>query len=263
MHWYVQFVDPQQPADRVPSIFEWAGGLPALTRMTRIFYERYVAADDLLAPLFANMSADHPQRVAAWLSEVFGGPTLYSETFGGYHRMLSEHRGRGLTEQQRVRWVELLTRSARDAGLPNDPEFRSAFGAYIEWGSRLAFENSQATAAPPEHMPMPRWDWNTSAGPPGSRVSALGDASSSAATESVELPTDDEPVRFDPHIRSLFRERDRRSMLFAFDLWDHAGVAEHAESILQRLQAGTMPCDGAWPAGHVEVFARWLAEGRT
>ena len=53
---------------------------------------------------------------------------------------------------------------------PADPEFRSAFSSYIEWGSRLALENSQPGARPPEHMPMPHWDWHTAAGPPGSRI---------------------------------------------------------------------------------------------
>jgi CDGSH-type Zn-finger protein len=52
MHWYVGFQDPPTDPDLTPSIFEWAGGLPALTRMTRVFYERHVPADDLLAPLF-------------------------------------------------------------------------------------------------------------------------------------------------------------------------------------------------------------------
>jgi truncated hemoglobin YjbI len=42
--------------------------------MTRLFHERDVPQDPLLAPLFANMSADHPERVAKWLGEVFGGP---------------------------------------------------------------------------------------------------------------------------------------------------------------------------------------------
>jgi truncated hemoglobin YjbI len=35
------------------------------------------------------MSPDHPERVAAWLSEVFGGPKFYSERYGGYSRMIS------------------------------------------------------------------------------------------------------------------------------------------------------------------------------
>ena len=260
MHWYVDFHDPVPAAE--PTIFEWVGGLPALVRMTRVFYERYVPDDDLLAPLFASMSADHPERVAAWLAEVFGGPQAYSGPYGGYPHMLAEHAGKRITEAARARWVQLLTRAAGDAGLPNDAEFRSAFGSYIEWGSRLAFENSQTDARPPQRMPMPRWDWQTAAGPPGSRVSALAPMEP-VAVASVVLPADGEPVSFERHIKTLFRERDRRSMRFAFDLWDHGDVVTHGRAVLARLRDGTMPCDGSWPPEHVEVFARWLDEGGT
>jgi CDGSH-type Zn-finger protein/truncated hemoglobin YjbI len=260
MHWYVEFHDPVPDPDVTPTMFEWAGGLPALTRMTRLFYEKLVPEDPLLAPLFATMSADHPQRVAKWLGEVFGGPSRYSDEYGGYPRMLSQHLGKGLTEDGRRRWVELLLRAAREAGLPNDAEFRSAFQAYIEWGSRLAVENSQAGATPPAHMPMPRWDWNTAAGPPGGRVSALEPAAEPSA-EPIELPGEDETVRFDPHIRRLFRERDRRSMSFAFDLGAHEDVSRHATEILERVRDGSMPCDGAWPAEWIEAFARWVKTG--
>jgi CDGSH-type Zn-finger protein/truncated hemoglobin YjbI len=264
-HWYVGFRDPVPDPDATPSIFEWCGGLPALTRMTRLFYERFVPQDPLLAPLFATMSADHPQRVAAWLGEVFGGPKAYSTPFGGYPRMLSQHRGKRLTEPMRARWVELLLASAREAGLPNDPEFRSAFQSYIEWGSRLAVENSQADSHPPEHMPMPRWDWTTAAGPPGSRISALGSPTEGAPAEpetpQVVLPADGETVEFARHIRPLFRARDRQSMRFAFDLWSADDVRTHAAAILDRLRAGSMPCDGPWPTPWIEVFARWTETG--
>ena len=39
--------------------------------------------------------------------------------------MLSKHLGLGITEEQRARWVQLVTPAADDAGLPSDPEFRS------------------------------------------------------------------------------------------------------------------------------------------
>ncbi len=146
MHWYVDFHDPVPDADRTPTMFEWCGGLPALTRMTHLFYEKYVPEEPRLSGLFARMSPDHPERVAKWLAEVFGGPSRYSDEYGGYPRMISQHLGKGLTEDQRATWVSLLLAAARDAGLPNDPEFRSAFQSYIEWGSRLAVENSQAGA---------------------------------------------------------------------------------------------------------------------
>jgi CDGSH-type Zn-finger protein/truncated hemoglobin YjbI len=261
MHWYVEFHDPVPDADYEPTVFEWAGGYPALLRMTRLFYEKHVPQDPLLAPLFAAMSPDHPQRVAKWLGEVFCGPKRYSAEYGGYARMISQHAGKGLTEEERARWVTLLLQSAQEAGLPNDPEFRSAFSSYIEWGSRLAVENSQTDASPPQHMPMPRWNWNTAAGPPGSRVSALAPAAKQVEEE-VALPAAGEPVRFEEHVKPLFRERDRKSMSFAFDLWSYEDVKECAEAILQRLQNGSMPCDGTWPQEKIEVFERWVEGGK-
>jgi CDGSH-type Zn-finger protein/truncated hemoglobin YjbI len=261
MHWYAGFRDPVSAPDHQPTIFEWAGGLPALLRMTRLFYEKHVPQDPLLAPLFATMSADHPERVAKWLAEVFCGPQRYSAEHGGYSRMLSQHLGKCLNEDQRSRWVTLLLASAREAGLPNDAEFRSAFEAYIEWGSRLAVENSQAGAKPPGHMPMPHWDWNTAAGPPGSRISALAPPPEEGRPE-IELPAEGAPVSFDAHIKPLFRLSDRRSMQFAFDLWSYDDVSAHADAILERLRVGTMPCDGAWPDTQVDVFQRWIDNGK-
>ena len=72
----------------------------------------------------------------------------------------------------------------------------------------------------------------------------------------------DEPLHFEEHIKPLFRERDRDSMRFAFDLWSLDDVSTHADAILERLEAGTMPCDGAWPAERVAVFRRWIDAGK-
>jgi truncated hemoglobin YjbI len=257
MHWYIDFRDPVSDPARTPTLYEWCGGLPALTRTTHIFYEKHVPADPILAPLFANMSPDHPERVAKWLGEVFGGPPTYSEELGGYQRMLSQHVGKGLTEEQRARWASLISLSAQEAGLPADPEFRSAFSAYIEWGSRLAVANSQPGAKPPLRMPVPRWDWGCAGSPEvsSSPPAAAGDPGSTT------LPTAGEPVTFEKHIKGLFRSRDRQSMKFAFDLWEYADVKRHADAILECVRAGSMPCDGAWPQETIDVFKRWYDSG--
>lgn len=78
----------------------------------------------------------------------------------------------------------------------------------------------------------------------------------------MELPTQDKPLGFEQDIKPLFRERDRHSMESAFDLWSYDDVAEHADAILQKLDEGSMPCDGAWPPERVEVFRRWLQAGK-
>ena len=142
----------------VPTLYEWAGGDAAPRRATEGVYAR-VREDPILAPVFARMSEDHPQHVAVWLGEVFGGPPRYTEEHGGYPHMLGKHRNRALTEEQRTRWVHLICAAADEAGLPDDPEFRSAFVAYIEWGTRLALANSQPGAEPPPEAPVPRWGW--------------------------------------------------------------------------------------------------------
>ena len=49
--------------------------------------------------------------------------------------------------------------AADDAELPDDPEFRSALLAYLEWGTRLAFTNSQPDSDVVPVAPVPRWGW--------------------------------------------------------------------------------------------------------
>ena len=142
----------------VPTLYEWAGGSEAFERLTAAFYEK-VKQDDLLEPVFRGMDTEHPHHVAVWLAEVFGGPPLYTEEHGGYPHMVSKHHGLSITEAHRRRWVSLICDAADDAGLPADPEFRSAFVAYIEWGTRLAMANSQPGAAPPPEAPVPHWGW--------------------------------------------------------------------------------------------------------
>ena len=72
MHWYVGFRDPQPSAE--PTLFEWAGGRGALTRMIRLLYEKHVAADPEVAAAFASMPPGYPEYEAARMSESFGGP---------------------------------------------------------------------------------------------------------------------------------------------------------------------------------------------
>jgi len=151
-------------ATAIPSLYQWAGGLPAFERLTRVFYGR-VPQDPVLAPLFAQMDPHHAEHVARFIAEVFGGPGLYSEGRGGHPAMVRKHLGRRLTEAQRKRWVGLLLECADEAGLPADPEFRSAFVGYIEWGTRLAVMNSAEGVPEPGPSPMPAWDWGPVKGP--------------------------------------------------------------------------------------------------
>jgi len=104
---------------------------------------------------------------------------------------------------------------------------------------------------------VPRWSW----GPGGPPAVPVGEEAAEEDGAPAVLPGPDEPVGFEAHIKALFRERDRQSMSFAFDLWSVDDARAHAAAILERLQNGTMPCDGAWPAEKTEVFRRWTKTG--
>jgi hemoglobin len=141
------------------TFFEWAGGEDAIRGLMDAFYDR-VETDKLLSHYFAGgVSEDHRAHVTAWWCEVFGGPTRYTDELGGYESMLAHHRGLGISPEERFRFASLLSLAADDAGLPDDPEFRSAFAAHVEWGSRIALHNSQPDAKVVEHAPVPRWGW--------------------------------------------------------------------------------------------------------
>jgi len=142
-----------------PTLYDWAGGRDAFERLINAFYDR-VEGDELISPLFpGGVSREHREHVILWWSEVFGGPADYTDQLGGYHRMVNKHKDLAITPDQQRRFVTLMSAAADDAGLPDDPEFRSALIAYAEWGSRIAMHNSQPGADFPQEAPVPHWGW--------------------------------------------------------------------------------------------------------
>lgn len=149
----------------IPTLFEWAGGMPVFEELTKRFYQK-VLQDPLLEPVFKHMSPEHQIHVAHFIAEVFGGPEWYSTSEGSHFKMILKHLNKHLTEPHRQRWVSLLLETADEISLPDDPEFRSAFVAYIEWGTRIAVinSNSEELQMNPEE-PMPKWGWGVPGGP--------------------------------------------------------------------------------------------------
>jgi hypothetical protein len=66
---------------------------------------------------------------------------------------------------------------------------------------------------------------------------------------------------FENDIRPLFREQDVGAMSFAFNLAAYEDVKANAADIYERIAAGEMPCDAAWPSEQVELFRQWMDAG--
>jgi hemoglobin len=71
------------------------------------------------------------------------------------------HRGLRITEEQRERFVELYMAAPDAAELPSDAAFRAAVREHVEFGSRVAMQNSHAGTEDELHplREVPRWTW--------------------------------------------------------------------------------------------------------
>jgi len=153
-------------SEKIPTLYEWAGGEAALSRLFQEFYER-VKNNEILEPVFRHMDHHHAQIVAKFVGEVLGGPASYSGDGAHSHAsMVAKHIGKKLSEEQRAEWMRTLLQTADDLKLPDDPEFRSALVGYLEWGSRIAKVNSHTEVNPVGASdPMPKWGWGEVKGP--------------------------------------------------------------------------------------------------
>ncbi len=125
------------------TLFEHAGGQPALRRFIDAFYTS-VLRDPVLKPLFGSGRPEHVDRLTAFDSESFGGPDDFSRSMGGFAHLVDVHRGLRISEPQRQRFVELYRAAADIAQLPTNAAFREALRSHVEFGSRVAMQNSHA-----------------------------------------------------------------------------------------------------------------------
>jgi hemoglobin len=143
----------------MPSLYEHAGGDEALHRLEEVFYSK-VLADPVLSALFPNRQPHHVDHLTLFTAESFGGPDRFTRELGFDH-LIEVHRGLKITEEQRQRFAKLYMEALDAAGLPDDPPFREAVRAHIEFGSRVAQQNSHAKTDDDLHplREVPRWRW--------------------------------------------------------------------------------------------------------
>ena len=144
----------------MPTLFEHAGGEDALHRLEQTFYDS-VLRDPLLQPLFGGGKPQHVEHLTMFTAESFGGPDRFTRELGFAH-LIDVHRGLAITEEQRERFVALYMAALDDAGLPDDEPFRAAVREHVEFGSRVAMQNSRATndAELNPLREVPRWTWD-------------------------------------------------------------------------------------------------------
>lgn len=141
------------------TLYKHAGGEHALHHLEDHFYGS-VLADPLLQPLFGTGKPDHVEHLTWFTAESFGGPDRFSRELGFRH-LIDVHRGLAIGEQQRQRFVELYMAALDAVGMPADEPFRRAVREHVEFGTRVAMQNSHARTEEELHplRAVPRWTW--------------------------------------------------------------------------------------------------------
>ena len=140
------------------SLYDRAGGTPRLKQLVDEFY-RTLLEDELLSPLFRAAKPDHVDHLTAWMVEVLGGPTRYTDEIGGFSTLLAAHRHLKITEPQAERFAALFQQAIDTTGLADDPTLRDRLTAYIHFGVDVAVQNSNADTDADLHpcQVVPRW----------------------------------------------------------------------------------------------------------
>lgn len=144
-----------------PSLYEFAGGDPAFVALAAAHHTRCVADPELNHPFsHPDQHPRHVERLASYWAEVMGGPPNYSTSCGDQTFMLQMHAGNGDMTDLGQRFVACFVAAADDAGLPEDPDFRSALRAYMIWAVEEILVLGPRETIVPEDLRMPHWSWD-------------------------------------------------------------------------------------------------------
>jgi hemoglobin len=142
------------------TMFEFAGGEPAFLALATAHHARCLADPELNHPFsHGDLHPEHVRRLAAYWAEVMGGPLAYSALPADQSFLLHLHSGNGDMGDLGRRFVACFVAAADDAHLPEDPEFRAALRAYMEWAVDDVLTYSAEGSVVPGGLPMPRWSW--------------------------------------------------------------------------------------------------------
>jgi len=146
--------------DARPSLYEVAGGLPAMLALAAAHHARCLADPELNHPFsHDDLDPNHIAHLADYWGEVLGGRPRYSERLGSQTALLTMHAGNGDLTDLGQRFVDCFVGAIDDAGLPADAGLRTALREYMEWAVSDMIAYPDAGSDVPAGLPVPRWSW--------------------------------------------------------------------------------------------------------
>ncbi|WP_334075342.1 MULTISPECIES: globin [Paenibacillus] len=96
------------------SIYDNLGGAETIRKLVEAFYPK-VQADPLLGPLFPEDIRPVMEKQYMFLSQFFGGPSLYSDAFG-HPMMRARHLPFPVTPERAEAWLACMSAALEEIG---------------------------------------------------------------------------------------------------------------------------------------------------
>jgi len=136
----------------MPALYAEIGGFDKVLELTCRWHQLCLADPDAAHPFEHDLHPYHNERLAAYLSEAFGGPALYSAGYGDESMVQRMHACNGEHLELDIACLALFDRALADVGIEGAPASRAS--AYF----RRAIESQRAYCARgaevPEGLPM-------------------------------------------------------------------------------------------------------------
>jgi len=141
------------------TLFEALGGAAGVLRLAHAWHAR-VLADEIVAHAFSHgFHPQHTERLAAYWSEAWGGPSIYSQRYGSESSVVRMHSGNGPHEEMDRGAIECFDRAMDDIDLV-DPLLRRVLHEYFAWAATTTMAAyPDNTTSIPNDLEIPRWSW--------------------------------------------------------------------------------------------------------
>lgn len=103
-------ISPDSP-DKTP--YELIGGAPTVAKLVDAFYSRVARHPDLI-PIFPEDLTETREKQYAFLTQFFGGPPLFSQTYGP-PMLRRRHLPHEITPRRAASWLECLDEAMDEA----------------------------------------------------------------------------------------------------------------------------------------------------
>lgn len=100
------------------TIFEAVGGVEGIRKIVQSFYPK-VQRNPLIGPLFPANIDPVMEKQILFLSQFFGGPSLYSDEYG-HPMMRARHLPFAITNEKAEAWLGCMSEALAETDLPGE-----------------------------------------------------------------------------------------------------------------------------------------------